>query len=484
MSEIEAPPRFRWIPPRDGSRLATVEGVAAKIGRSLDPAQRLAVDVLTSSWADLRPATLEACIVAPRQNLKTYCLENIVLARLLHPKAADRLVIWSAHEVATAQETFGAILDLADRFPWLGQQIAGTSRSPGRESIRFANGSRLRFRARIKTGGRGLAGDLIVLDEAFALADEHMGSLLPILSTRARGQVIYGSSAPRADSRILRRIMDRGRAGGPGAPAYVEWSSEGSLLKPGCAAGRDCAHYQGTPGCVLDDETRWAQANSGYVYGRISIDYLRAERVALPPGEFARERMGWADELDAAARPITDDDWAAVLVDGDRPEAVEVFFVAVAPEQAAAAVAAAWWDGEGRPRLEVVDTRPGTAWLPARCAELERRYPGASWWDDGEAAGAARDEIAAAGPGVARAKPGSMADACGKLQRLVRDRALTVQPAPPLDVAFRGAVRRDVGDGRWTWTQRKSTTDIAPLIAVTGALGQLAPAYDLLDSVL
>ena len=99
-----------------------------------------------------------------------------------------------------------------------------------------------------------------LLDEAFALLPDHMGALLPILSTRKRAAVFYGSSAGMEDSEVLRSIRDRGRAGGPDAPAYIEWCAPGEYATPGCdLAG--CRHSPNTPGCVLDREDYWIMAN-------------------------------------------------------------------------------------------------------------------------------------------------------------------------------------------------------------------------------
>ena len=40
--------------------------------------------------------------------------------------------------------------------------------------------------------------------------------------------------------------------------------------------------------------------------------------------------------------------------------------------------------------------------------------------------------------------------------------------------AIAGAGRRDIGDGLWAWSRRKSGTDICPLVAATEALWLLS----------
>lgn len=456
-------PAFSSVPPRDGSLVRAVEGVAGKIGRTLDPAQRYAVDVLTSSWADGRPATLEAAVICPRQNLKTYCLELITLMRLLRP-GGDRLAVWSAHEVSTAQETFKTFLDLSDANPWFGQQVEHVSRATGREEITFKGGRRLKFKARIKTGGRGLAGDLIILDEAFALQAEHMGSLLPILSTKARGQVIYGSSAPHASSEILHRLIKRGREG---SIAYVEWSAPGTMQAPGCSSPV-CAHEPGTAGCALDDEGLWMAANPAAVHGRIGLDYLRSERLALPPLEFARERLGWGEDPAAPLNPaIPSWSWRTARDPESAPEGPVTFGVEVSLDRRKTTIGAVGLRRDGWWHAEVVEELPGTSGVVDRLYELCRRWAAAVAIDANSPAGSLIEPLRDKGLQVHTPMARQIAAMCGTIYD-------DVTADPPrmfhrgqasLDDAVSSAVQRPAGDGfRW---DRRGESDIAPLYAIT-----------------
>jgi hypothetical protein len=51
----------------------------------------------------------------------------------------------------------------------------------------------------------------------------------------------------------------------------------------------------------------------------------------------------------------------------------------------------------------------------------------------------------------------------------VTDRTVRHLGDPLLARAITGAGRRDIGDGLWAWSRRKSDTDISPLVAATGA---------------
>jgi hypothetical protein len=488
-------PAHWHVPERAGSHVRAVKGVLSKIGRSLDPTQRFAVDVLTSAKADGSPASLSAAVICPRQNLKTYSLEGIVLTRLLRP-GGDKLAVWSAHEVSTATETFRTFVEYAEAedstgrplYPWFAERVAGISRATGRESITFRRRlpsgrwetCRLKFKARVKTGGRGLAGDLVVLDEAFALEPSHMGSLLPILSTKARGQIIYGSSAAHASSVVLHDVIRRGRAG---LMTYVEWCAPGSLDKPGCTTPR-CDHKPGTPGCVLDDLETVVAANPAAFHGRISRSYLEAERqeLAAIPAEYARERLGWGEEPGTGSRGISVAAWLARKDDGSKAVGRRVFALDVTPDRGSSSIAVAGVRSDGDVHGGLVDQRPGTGWVVARLKELRDRHrPQAVVLDGASPAAALLPDLAKAGFTVrSDSNPrgllmvmsaAQMGQACGGLADAVAGDAPDFwhRGDPIVTTAIEGAATRDIGDGAWGWARKRSDVDISSLVALTAA---------------
>lgn len=466
-------PAFLNVPPRAGSLGEKVALVCASVGRDLDAEQRLAVDALMSVNASGAPAALEGAVISARQNLKTFVLEGIALTKLLEPDRPGlppmRLGIWSAQLFDTAQESFRNFDELFAGFPHLSRRVKKVHRGNGEEEFELHGGRRLKFKARSKSGGRGLSGDFVILDEAFALQPGHMGALLPTLSTRRRAHVLYGSSAGLAESAVLRGVRDRGRAGGPDAPAYVEWAAPGSLDKPTCEQGRKCGHSVGTPGCSLDREDLWQCANPA-MGRRITVEYIRAERRALPPEEFARERLGWWDEPDDELKPIRLDDWARrAIVEPEPPPAAEAFFLDASPGLGSASIGVAAVH-DGKPHLELADYRSGADWLVDRAKELKDRHPGARFAVLATGAVSALlpklQEIAGIDPEQFTNQ--DMGRACGHLQQLVAADETTHSGDPLFTAALAVAVKRDIGDDLWTWSRRKSG-DISPLVAVTGA---------------
>ena len=455
-------PAHLWLPAHVSSAGGEAADFAASLGITLDPEQRLVLDTILAERADGRWAAFETAVICSRQNLKTFVFQVVALADLFLFGA--ELIVWTAHLFPTTMEAFRAVKAPLEAYDHLRRRVRRISEANGEEGIELVDGRRLLFKARTKSGGRGLTGDRVILDEAFALGASEMGSLLPTLSARPNPQVVYGSSAGLLTSEVLRGVRDRGRAGGDPTLAYIEWCAPTG----GCVSER-CDHRVGADGCVLDDVEAWRQANPA-LGRRISVDHIAAERRALPPAEFARERLGWWEDPDKAGAALPLDAWLQCRDRASQAADIRAFAFDVAPDSSWSAIAVAGVRADGLAHVEVVDYRPGTDWLASRLLELVDRY-GVGVAMDGKGPGAALlDELADAGVTPTLMGTGEIAQACGGLvDRLVR-RSLRHLAQPELDTAVRGAVRRQFNDA-WMWSRRQSPVEISPLVAVTLALG-------------
>ncbi|MFF3867363.1 hypothetical protein [Micromonospora sp. NPDC001898] len=455
-------PAHLWVPPRLSSAGAEAVDLARMCGVGVDPEQELAIDAILSEQAGGRWAALEAAIILSRQNGKTMnVILPVVLADLLLFDA--KLIAWTAHRFVTTQEAFRALRLIVETTREFSRRLKRLSAGNGEEEIEFHGGARVKFLARSKTGGRGLTGDRVVLDEAFALEPEHMGSLLPTLSARPNPQVIYGSSAGLRNSDILRAIRNRGRAGGDPSLVYVEWCSPDG----GCAED-DCDHRLGAVGCALDDEDNWRAANFAIARGRIKSEFVAAERRALPPEEFARERLGWWDEpVGASAVPL--ESWVLCADEESAPNGRPVFAIDVAPGSRSAAIVAAMYRPDGLPHLEVVAHAPTTDWVVGLALELMRHRPLDWVLDPAGPAGALLPQLAEVGIEPRQLSTRDLGQACEAFGATVGAQALRHLGDPVLARAINAAGRRDIGDGLWAWSRKRSTADICPLVAATVA---------------
>ena len=331
---------------------------------------------------------------------------------------------------------------------------AGRARLSGRQMprhqaqgyvLRFRGGGRVTFIARSRWSGRGLTGDLLVLDEAQVLTDKALGALLPTLSARPNPQVWYLGSAPDADSEVFHRVRARGRAGGDGRLAYLEFSAD--------------------PEAELDDRDAWAQANPALGL-RITEAWIEGERAAMSDEEFARERLSISSELETGGRVIPDETWDACLDSKSGPVGAVAFAIDVEPSRGHGAVAVAGGSGKGGTRVEIVEHRAGTDWLVARAKDLQTEWGGLVAVAAGSPAASLLLDLEAAGVQTLEVSTADHAKACGAFYDAAVQGDLRHLGQPELTVAVRGAERKFYGDS-WLWARRTSLVDISPLVAAT-----------------
>lgn len=461
---VRVPPAYLWTPPHVTTSGPDAADLAESAGLVLDAEQRLAVDAMLAEKASGEWAAFEAAIVAARQNMKTASFLAIALFKLF--LLQDRLTVWTAHEFTTAMEAFRDIQALIDRAPHLSRKVKTINNTNGEEGIETHSGARLIFRARSKRAGRGLSGNTVILDEAFALQPAHLGSLLPTLSAVPNSQVFYGSSAGHLNSAILRGIRERGRPGGAPSLAYVEWCAP----LGGCQQD-DCDHRVTALGCALDDESKWQLANPA-LGRRLALTAIRAERQALPPEEFARERMGWwEDPAEGAASVVSLDLWGKLADLESQIVGVPTFAVDVTPDRARASVAACGSRADKLVHAEVIRNERGTGWLVDVVDAISRRAGVRRVVLDATSpAGSLISALEARGLEVVATSARDLGQACGLFVDQVTQATLRHIDQAPLNDALAGASTRPLGDGAWAWSRRSSQVDISPLVATTLAV--------------
>jgi hypothetical protein len=460
LAETVTAPTYLWVPEHVSSAASEAADLAASVGMHLDAEQRLALEPILAERADGRWAGFEVAVIAARQNLKTYLLEAVVLADLF--LFGSRLVVWTAHLFPTAMEAFRDLKFVIDANDHLRRRVKRISEANGEEAFELVGGQRLLFRARSKSSGRGLTGDRVILDEAFALGSSEMGSLLPTLSARPNPQVIYASSAGKADSAVLRGVRDRGRAGNDPTLVYVEWCAP---VVP-CVNDR-CDHRPGSPGCALDDVGAWQRANPA-MGRRITVEHIEAERRALPAEEFARERLGWWEEPVGAAAGMPLNLWEAAASRA-RPGVLLALAVDVTPDLAFASVARATRIRDGSILLDLPRHERGTDWVAGEVARLRGEADVPVVVDMGSPASVVNDDLRNAGIETVNPAARDVAQACSALIDGMIRRTVWRAMDQRLDTAARGASRRTMGDA-WAWSRRNSLVDISPLVAITLAV--------------
>lgn len=471
-------PAYQWMPEYGETLGPEVAEIAEIAGFTPDPEQRLALDWTFALGPRGKVAVRDVAICAPRQNLKTGYLKMCALGWLFLTE--QRLIVWSAHEFGTSQESFRDMCQLIEDCPDLDAEVKAIHRANGDEAIELRGDRRLRFKARTKSGGRGLTGDKVVLDEAMFLTPSHMGALVPTLRAVPDPQLVLAGSAGMFTADVWRGYRKRGRGGDDPGLAWLEWADTD---QGGCAAAQ-CDHQLHRPGCALDDRARWWSCNTA-LGRRITEDTLAADRRNMPAVEFARETLGWWEDPPEGDGVFDLVLWASLAVGNARMRR-PFLSVEVALDRSVATIGAAW-TVKDHPHVEIVEDHPGVGWVAERLKTLAAQYDaGGVVIDMGTEAAGLADELEAAKVTVLRVGTADRAVACGAWYDMAAAAGLTHSGDPAMASAIGNARWKDVGEGARAFSRRKSAGDIAALYAVVLALHGLTagePDYDLLTSI-
>lgn len=431
--------------------------MAASFGLILDPwQQNVLLDAcrlsnVKTAQGSRKFAAFEVGLVCARQNGKGAILEARELAGAL--LFGEKLIVHSAHEFKTAKE---AMRRLEMLLAEAGEPYRA-NRSHGEESIEFkSTGARVMFQTRTKAAGRGLSGDLVILDEAMILSSDAVGALLPTMSARPNPQIWYTGSAVdqavHANGLVFSSVRERGLRGDDPSLCWLEWSCEDDA--------------------DLDDPKQYAIANPGVGY-RISLDHIRNERRALlhQPKVFAVERLSigdWPSVGDVESQ-IPSDAWSQ-LVDS-APSLVGSRTVAVhrSKDRRVWAVAAAQRTADNRVHVEIGPVREGshsdvaeylvdkvTSWNPMALV-VDRR----------SAAMVLEPLLLDAGIELTVTNSTELALACGGFLDDVLSGMISHSGQSVLDEAAASAVRRDLPGGGFAWEEGVDGVVSAPLVAAT-----------------
>ncbi|MFI6337829.1 terminase [Streptomyces sp. NPDC050535] len=447
----------------------------------LDPWQRLAFHHSLAEDDEGRWASLDVVLNVARQNGKGGFLELRQLGEVI--LFGGKLVIHTAHQFNTAQESFLRLDQMIEGSYALSRRVRTVKRSHGEEGFTFFNGARIRFLARGSDSGRGFSGDLVLMDEAMKLRAAPIGALMPVLSARPNPQLVYtGSAGMGAESEQLALLRARALAkDGPDASlTYLEYSIAPHAKEcPQDAEGRiTCEEHDDR-----DSEASIARANPALGI-RIRTAYVLQERRSMRADLYDRERLGvgeYPEVTDETWQVISKAKWEACETGTSKPEDPVGFAIDTNPERTWTAISVAGASGDGV-HAEVVEHRPGTDWVVQYVLERDQKWSPCAWViDEGGPAGSLvpalrkalayeddedredRSEL------VICPKVRQLAQACGGFYDHVENGTLRQIGQAPLTAALAGAQKRDLGDA-WAWTRKSDGVDVSPLVSATYAV--------------
>jgi len=478
-----------WATPATPGRVShgrRVAILAAAMGRPLAAWQRQVADVATERLDDGSWAYRIVVVTVQRQSGKTTLETPVACERCL--TRPDALTWYTAQTRQDARDNFGEAVKLVKRSPLKPPQTK-IRLSNGSEGITFPGGATWRVFAPVPEALHGKANERVTVDEAWAfdgargLALEQ--AILPTFTTTG-GQLWIFSTAGTAESAWLLSYVEAGRAavaaGRNTGIAFFEWGvhpDRQSAVEAGLTAGtldRDDPAYL----AAIDEVI--AAHPMGHDGGTLDRGALLIAAAMMKPGEFLRAYgncwTGVAERI-IPAQAVED----TTAASWPRPGVPVGIGFDVALDGSGASIAAAWRDQPDGPlRFDVIDDRPGTSWVPARLADLQRSKIAAAFAHPGAGPGVdVADEAARLGVDFTPEHgltSSSYAAACASFLRQLIDRRASHFGQASFLAAASAAAKRDLGDGGWAWSRRESAASIAPLTAATVA----AWAFDHADS--
>lgn len=455
-----------------------VRDKCATLGISFRPWQHGTGRVILAKRADGKyAATVGGTgLSIPRQVGKTFLVGAIVFALcLLSPSLT---VIWTAHRLRTAEETFGKMQAFAKRGrirPHILKVVLGS----GEEEIRFRNGSRILFGARESGFGLGFDEvDVLIFDEAQRLRDMTLDDMIPATNQSRQptgALLLFMGTPPRPTDPgdVFTRMRTEALTGEDEDTGWVEFGAD--------------SDYRPTPAPAQLTAADWAQvakANPSYPEDTPREAILRM-RKKLGPESFLREGLGIWDEEEVGENVVDMAQWAKLA---DRTATVDgpvALAVAIPRDRSSSTVSVSWLHGE---RVFSAVTRlPGTS----KAVELIRRKRDEHEVLDvclhaGGPAGSLVADLEAEGIEVTTVSTQEFAQATGDYRDGIRDSEVGHVDQAELTDALRVAQLRNAGDGEM-WDQRDELNDAAPVVAVTlstrGFIKNAPVEYDVMESI-
>lgn len=394
----------------------------------------------------------------PRQVGKTFLVGAIVFALcLLRPNLT---VIWTAHRVRTAEETFGKMQKFAKRkriAPHILRVVLGS----GEEAVLFRNGSRILFGARATGFGLGFDEvDVLIFDEAQRLTDSTLDDMIPATNQSRQDTsalLLFMGTPPRPTDpgEVFTRMRTDALSGEDADTGWVEFGADEGYT------------FAEAPADLSpEDWEQIAKANPSFPDDTPREAILRM-RKKLGPDSFRREGAGIWDKRQVSELPISPDVWALLEIPIEEVPAGQParFALAMSPERVASIAVAVPGDAADYLDLaemdRVDDSRALVEWFVDR-----RKVP--VMIDSRDPAASLANELRSAGVKVNLTTERDMGRACGGLQDAVTEGRVWHCGQPVIEAALGAVGKRVIGSaGLWEYDLRDSTLDHAPLRAMT-----------------
>lgn len=375
------------------------------------------------------------------------------------------LVVWSSHHDRTSGQTLDKIAGIVEKpaiRPKMRAQhpVVATDDNRG---VHFANGSKILFGARSSGFGRGFSEvDIQVYDECQNLKESALTDMLAAMNVSEIGLAFFMGTPPRPQEVALgvhdafKRRRDKALAPVKKRPfkgIYVEFSPE-------------------TPDDVVADIdapdfwVKLAEANPSYGFrvGNSAIERLVEN---MSPEDVMREVFGIWDKTNETLAVVPKDHWNSLATDVDELPEVAAFGVN-STRSGWYWITACWCEGESAHVEIALGTQSEVEAMNFMSRHATKRTP-----IKHDSTGAAKALGEKLKQRFFNASPYTQNEAgAGNALwlSLAEQRRLSHAGQPDLDLAVRGAQRKDRASGGWMMNPRSESFDIGPAIAMSAAV--------------
>ena len=390
-----------------------------------------------------RPAYRELVLTVPRQSGKTTLILAIMIHRALFYGSPQRIAYTAQTGHDARQKLLDDFVPILERSPF-SSLVSRVYRANGDEAIIFGNGSRIEVLRNSISAGHGRTLDLAIIDEAFADEDDvREQALLPTMATKKDAQILILSTAGTSESMFLRRKVDAGR----------------QAIKDGLINGIAYFEYSADPDDDPYDPKTWARCMPA-LNNTIDASAIDHALATMTLTDFRRSYLNtWTNQDD---RLIPEKVWFACNSAKVAPVGRLSFGLDVSLDRATASIVVA--DEQGR--IEVIESRPGVAWIAQRCLEIFRRWKSPIVIDGYSPAGALVEPLQNLGVNVVKYRTQEVVSACNLFYDAILDRSVKVKTSSVLDDAVLNAKKRQLGQS-WLWARVNTDSDLTPLYAAT-----------------
>lgn len=463
-------PPLRELTPETSRGFECIAFAEEVLGISLVPWQRWLLIHALETLPDGTFRFRTVLLLVARQNGKSTLMQVLSLWRMYIDGAP--LVIGTAQNLDIAEEVWRGAVDMAEEIPELAAELDQVFKQPGKQYFRLTSGSRYKVQAATRRGGRGLSGDLVILDELREHQNwEAWSAVANTTMARAKAQVWAASNAGDRTSVVLSYLRSQahfelGDPDGLNAGEQPEGSFESSL---------GIFEWSAEPGCDIRDRDGWAQANPSLGHTALSERALLAA-MSAPESQFRTENLcQWVDSMREGAFPpgVWESNIAEVgtRIAGTPTVAVDM---RTGMQQSAAIVVAGSTDA-GHDLVQIARYEQGAdvQWaqdyiLNELVQILTDRQLDTVVVDKYGENAVLVPFLADAGIKVTQLDTTDMRNAAvGITDALINGRVKHLSEEP-LNIAVLGAGKRTSGE-QFLWSQSRSTTDITPLRAATAA---------------